>query len=152
MQDRCADPVPPAAPEGRSTVLVLDTNIVLDLWVFDDVRVEPLRRALHAGQLQWLATTAMREELQRVLDYPQIARSLLHHGRVAAQVLLHFDALAQLRPVAPKAGVTCKDPDDQKFIDLAVAHPGLLLSKDQAVLSMHKRLAVLGVVVRSVLP
>ena len=105
-----------------------------------------------AGQLQWLATTAMRDELERVLAYPQIVRSLQHHGRVAGQVLAQFDALAQLRPVPPKAPVTCKDPDDQKFIDLAVAHPGILLSKDNAVLSMQKRLAALRVVAQATLP
>ena len=132
------------------TVVVLDTNIVLDLWVFDDAQTEGLRTALQAGQVQWLATSAMRDELVRVLDYPQIVRSLQHHGRVAAQVLSQFDALARLRAVPPKAPVTCKDPDDQKFIDLAVAHTGVLLSKDNAVLSMQKRLAALGVQVRSV--
>ena len=47
--------------------------------------------------------------------------------------------------VAPKASVTCNDPDDQKFIDLAVAHKALLLSKDQAVLCMAKRLLALDV-------
>jgi predicted nucleic acid-binding protein len=50
-----------------------------------------------------------------------------------------------LRPVAPKAPYTCKDPDDQKFIDLAVAHQASLLSKDKAVLVMRKRLLKLGV-------
>ena len=113
----CADSLQPVASEGRSTVIVLDTNILLDLWVFDDARAEGLRTALKAGQLQWLATTAMRDELERVLAYPQIVRSLQHHGRVAGQVLAQFDALAQLRPVPPKAPVTCKDPDDQKFIE-----------------------------------
>jgi putative PIN family toxin of toxin-antitoxin system len=148
----CADCLQPVASEGRSTVIVLDTNILLDLWVFDDARAEGLRTALKAGQLQWLATTAMRDELERVLAYPQIVRSLQHHGRVAGQVLAQFDALAQLRPVPPKAPVTCKDPDDQKFIDLAVAHPGILLSKDNAVLSMQKRLAALRVVAQATLP
>ncbi len=148
----CADAVPPVASQACGKVVVLDTNIVLDLWVFDDARVAPLRAALQSGQLQWLATIAMRDELARVLAYPQIARSLLHHGCEAAQVLACFDALAQLHPVAPKAPVTCKDPDDQKFIDLAVAHPGLLLSKDQAVLTMQKRMAALGVQVCPVLP
>jgi hypothetical protein len=37
------------------------------------------------------------------------------------------------------------------FIDLAVAHRSLLLSKDQAVLSMRKSLAALGVEVRPAL-
>ncbi|MDB5944967.1 MAG: putative toxin-antitoxin system toxin component, family, partial [Ramlibacter sp.] len=36
-------------------------------------------------------------------------------------------------------------PDDQKFIDLAVAHRALLLSKDRAVLALRKRLAALQV-------
>jgi predicted nucleic acid-binding protein len=42
----------------------------------------------------------------------------------------------------PRAPCVCKDPDDQVFIDLAVAHGALLLSKDQAVLTMRKRLAL----------
>jgi predicted nucleic acid-binding protein len=42
--------------------------------------------------------------------------------------------------------VTCKDPDDQKFIDLAVAHQAHLLSKDHAVLCMQKRLLSLRVI------
>ena len=39
----------------------------------------------------------------------------------------------------------CKDPDDQRFIDLALAHRAGLLSKDQAVLCMAKRMRALGV-------
>ena len=39
----------------------------------------------------------------------------------------------------------CKDPDDQQFIDLAVQHGAILLSKDQAVLRLRKRLMALGV-------
>ena len=77
----CADCLQPVASEGRSTVIVLDTNILLDLGVFDDARAEGLRTALKAGQLQWLATTAMRDELERVLAYPQIVRSLQQIGR-----------------------------------------------------------------------
>lgn len=130
---------PPAMP------VVLDTNVVLDLWVFDDAAAAPLRQALQEGRLQCLATGPLRDELARVLAYPQIAKSLAFRGRTAAQVLAWWDALALLQPVATKAPVTCKDPDDQKFIDLAVAHRALLLSKDHAVLCMRKRLAALGV-------
>ena len=46
---------------------------------------------------------------------------------------------------APRAPVRCGDPDDQKFIDLAVAHGAILLSKDFEVLRMRKRLAALNV-------
>jgi putative PIN family toxin of toxin-antitoxin system len=125
--------------------VVLDTNIVLDLFVFGDPVVGPLREALAQRTLQWIATPMMREELARVLAYPQIVKSLAHHGIASAAVLSQFDAQVQLVDVAAKASVTCKDADDQKFIDLAVAHGAQLLSKDNAVLCMAKRLQALGV-------
>ena len=42
--------------------LVLDTNIVLDLFVFRDAAARELRDAIRAGHVQWLATAAMRED------------------------------------------------------------------------------------------
>lgn len=147
----CSDPVFPAAHEVRQGI-VLDTNIVLDLFVFDEPAAQPLNDALQSGGLTWLATLAMREELARVLAYPQIARSLAFHGRGAAEVLARFDAHAHIVEAAPKAAVTCRDADDQKFIDLAVAHRAPLLSKDHAVLSMKKRLLALGVLAQTALP
>jgi predicted nucleic acid-binding protein len=59
-------------------------------------------------------------------------------------VLQARDAQVQTVDVPPKASVTCKDPDDQKFIDLAVAHRCTVLSKDHAVLCMAKRLQAFG--------
>ncbi|SFV00823.1 putative toxin-antitoxin system toxin component, PIN family [Polaromonas sp. YR568] len=120
--------------------IVLDTNIVLDLFVFNDAAAQPLKRALEAGELDWLATQAMRDELERVLAYPQIIPRLAFYELSAGDVLAAFDRHVRLTEVAAKAGVTCSDPDDQKFIDLAVAAKALLLSKDRAVLSMAKRL------------
>lgn len=125
--------------------LVLDTNIVLDLLVFADQATAGLQTVLQERSQRWLATPAMREELLRVLAYPQIVKSLAHHGRNADAVMLAFDALVTVSDVPAKASVTCKDPDDQKFIDLAVAHRAQLLSKDHAVLCMKKRLSALGV-------
>jgi putative PIN family toxin of toxin-antitoxin system len=135
---------PPSATLARGAAVVIDTNIVLDLLVFADAQAQPLQEALARAELQWLATADMRAELLRVLDYPQIVPRLAFHGLTAADVMARFDAQARLVDVAPKASVTCKDADDQKFIDLAVAHRALLLSKDRAVLSMQKRLAALG--------
>lgn len=125
--------------------MVLDTNIVLDAFVFNDAAAQPLLIALRNGTLRWLATPPMREELERVLAYPQIVKRLRYHELQASAVLTEFDAHAQLQPVAAKAPVTCKDVDDQKFIDLAVIHRCLLLSKDRAVLCMAKRLLALSV-------
>jgi putative PIN family toxin of toxin-antitoxin system len=129
------------------TVLVLDTNIVLDLFVYEDPATVPLRERLADAQTRWLATPVMREELRRVLAYPQVVRRLEARQLSAEAVLARFDARAQLMDIAPKAPYTCKDADDQQFIDLAVVHRATLLSKDKAVLCMGKRLARLGVAV-----
>ncbi|QHE74948.1 putative toxin-antitoxin system toxin component, PIN family [Hydrogenophaga sp. PBL-H3] len=126
-------------------VLVLDTNIVLDIFVFQDPVTAPLRQAVERMPRDWLVTAAMREELVRVLDYPQIARRLQAQARPAQDVLDAFDRCTRLVPESPKAAYTCKDADDQKFVDLAAEHRATLVSKDDAVLCMAKRLARVGV-------
>jgi predicted nucleic acid-binding protein len=143
-----------SAPEGSNAPArcVLDTNIVLDLWVFDEPRAEALRLSVETGHTHWLATAAMREELARVLAYPQIVKRLTHRSLPADTVLGHFDRWAQLQPDAPKAEYACKDPDDQKFIDLAVTHQAALHSKDAQVLCMRKRLERCGVTLNPITP
>ncbi len=132
--------------------IVLDTNIVLDLYVYDDPLQATLGKALRAGHLQWLATHAMRDELARVLDYPQVAKRRLVNQQSTEVVLAQMDSLVTWVDAAPKAPYTCKDPDDQIFIDLACQHQCALLSKDKAVLAMRSRLARLGATVLRVIP
>jgi predicted nucleic acid-binding protein len=86
----------------------------------------------------------MRDELARVLDYPQLARRRVVNQQSVGDVLAHMDSLARFVEPAPKAPYTCKDPDDQIFIDLAYQHSCVLLSKDNAVLAMRSRLAKVG--------
>ena len=125
--------------------IVLDTNIVLDAFVFNDPAAEPVRQALAKEELDWLATQPMRDELERVLAYPKIAIRLAFYKLTLEDVLARFDQHARMVGVAPKASVTCSDADDQKFIDLAIQHRALLLSKDRDVLSMRKRLVAQGI-------
>ncbi|HWI82920.1 PIN domain-containing protein [Ramlibacter sp.] len=131
---------------------MLDTNVVLDLLVFGDAAAVPLDEGLTAGRLRWLATAAMRDELARVLGYPQIAARLRTLDLDPGAVLARFDALAELVAPAAPAPVTCSDPDDQCFIDLAVHHGCMLLSKDAAVLALRRRLAALRVHAATALP
>ncbi len=132
--------------------LVLDTNIVLDVFVFADPRVRALGEHLESGRVDWLATAAMRDELERVLANAHIESRLGLYRLQAGDVLTRFDRHARIVEAPARAPVTCKDPDDQMFIDLAVAHRCMLLSKDAAVLSMTKRLALLEVLAAPVLP
>ena len=130
---------------GTTQAWVLDTNIVLDLWLFEDPATEPLRAALQSGRISHLATTSMRDELVRVLTYPHILKRMVRSHIQAQDILMRFDKHCMTAEPAAKAPCTCKDPDDQKFIDLAVAHAVPLLSKDAAILCMKKRLFQAGV-------
>ena len=125
---------------------VIDTNIVLDLWLFEDPATIPLRVALQSGAISHLATASMRDELERVLAYPHLVKRMAKSSIQAQDILIRFDEYLLAAEPAAKAACTCKDPDDQKFIDLAVAHAVPLLSKDKAILCMKKRLFQSGVV------
>ena len=125
---------------------VIDTNIVLDLWLFEDPATIPLRAALQSGAISHLATASMRDELERVLTYPHLVKRMAKSSIQAQNILSRFDEYLLAAAPAAKAAFTCKDPDDQKFIDLAVAHAVPLLSKDNAILCMKKRLFQSGVV------
>ena len=59
------------APAPR---VVLDSNIWVDILIFDDAVARPIRAALEAGRLDAIISPACREELRRVLGYPQFAR------------------------------------------------------------------------------
>jgi putative PIN family toxin of toxin-antitoxin system len=131
------------------TVVVLDTNIVLDIYLFRDPRVVGVHDALMAGQMRWTATQRMRDELARVLAYAHIDRWMSHHDRHAQQVLDAVDPMWTLSPDAPSApaSLRCRDKDDQMFIDLALSHRCLLLSKDREVLRLKRPLHAHGVTV-----
>ena len=134
--------------QGETDKVVLDTNVVLDLWLFEDPRFAGLAQAL-SHSLRWVATAEMREELSRVLRYEHVMRLCEKRGVQAEELLRRFDELALLCPVAAKAPYTCKDPDDQKFIDLALAQRATLYSKDKYVLALRNRLARLNIEVKS---
>lgn len=124
---------------------MIDTQSVLDWRYFDDAacRAWPVP----AAGWRWLATAAMRAELAHVL-----ARGLPGRWTTPAeQVLEFFDRHATLvEPPATDAVLArtlrCTDPDDQKFIDLALAQrPAWLVSRDRAVLKLARRAALHGV-------
>ncbi len=127
---------------------VIDTNVWLDLLVFEDPSAIPLRAAMQARALQSVHARAMRDELEDVLRRPAIsAHALRVHGRAGraagdidvAGCLARFDAMSIEHPAAPDCGLACRDPDDQKFLDLAVAlRCPWLLSKDRALLDLAR--------------
>jgi predicted nucleic acid-binding protein len=123
--------------------LVLDTNVCLDLLVFEDASCTALRDALGAGEVEAVTDAACRDEWLRVLGYPQLALDAAWRDAAAAA----FDARLRLLPATgrmqlPEAAKLprCADPDDQKFLELAQACGAQwLLSRDKALLKLARR-------------
>ncbi len=136
-----AAPLSPAA--ARALPVVLDSNVWLDILVFDDPHTRPIRAALERRAIQALIDTRCQAELAHVLDYPQFA------GRGVAKA----DALAALGGLVERVELPelpadarplpqCRDRDDQKFLELARASGAQwLVSKDRAVLKLARRVA-----------
>lgn len=131
---------------AAAPTLVLDTNVVLALWLFRDERLKALANVLERGEALWLLTRPMLDELLHEFDAPRCVR----YGVVREDVLPRVLALGrQVEPASAGArppGLRCTDPDDQKFIDLALQLGGAtLLSRDRAVLKLARRARPLGV-------
>ena len=129
--------------------VVLDTNILLDLWLYQDPATPALLAAMQQRQINWVATAPMREEFLRVLTYPHITERRSRENIEVDWLLAQFDAYVSMHAEAPRAPYVCKDPDDQKFIDLAVEYKAWLISKDKQVLRLTNRLARLSVCVKT---
>ncbi len=117
--------------------LVLDTNVLLDWLVFHDPSTTALDHAIRSGARQWIATSAMRDELEQVLT----REHLLSRQTDPRLALTAWDAFARIvepASTAPSGAMHCTDPDDQKFIDLASQHGAVLLSRDRAVLHLAR--------------
>ncbi len=126
--------------------VVLDSNIWVDILIFDDAVARPIRAALEAGRLEAIISPACREELRRVLGYPQFAHYALDTEVALAWVDRVTRSVADPEEAARAQGETfvprCKDRDDQKFLVLAdAANAAYLVSKDKAVLKLKRRMA-----------
>ena len=121
---------------------VLDTNVVLDLFVWDNPTAEPLRAMIRAGEMHCLSDEDCLDELSRVLTYPKLnldaaAQQSIHADYRACCTVLPSQRAEHISAILPR----CSDRDDQKFILLAVrGKADLLLTRDKALLKMAKRM------------
>jgi uncharacterized protein len=120
--------------------LVLDTNVVMDLFHFEAPPLAQLAQAVSSGQVICLANDHTLAELERVTGYPQFRLdaagrdNLLQRYRVHLTIVPAKPSDADL-PRLPK----CRDPDDQMFLELAqYAKADLLISRDNLVLKLAK--------------
>lgn len=127
----------PSSQAPLPPTLVLDTNTVLALWMFRDPALQVLRAWIEAGNCILFSREDALEELRHVLAYPQFGLD------EARQVALRTDYLARTTRVAnlqpPAALPSCRDPDDQKFLEIAAAAgAACLLTRDKALLRLAR--------------
>ena len=127
--------------EARAERAVLDTNVLLDLWLFDDPSVRTLRAKIEAGSLRPLRSAECDAEFAEV-----IGRERFGLDGASRQCLLDrwMQCSERIVRVAP-APFACADPDDQKFLDAAfTAGADWLLTRDKALLKLARRAQVTG--------
>jgi predicted nucleic acid-binding protein len=134
-----------AAPIRGYEALVLDTNVVLDLLVFQDAGCASLAATVAATPGQWHATRRMREEFDAVLARPEFGR-MATRRTAALQGWAAWATMVLEEPPLARHDLECRDRDDQMFLDLA-AHlrPCTLFSRDAEVLRLRRRAALLGI-------
>ena len=123
--------------------VVLDTNIWLDWLVFEDTGIARIRQLQAAGHVEIVIDAVCEAELAEVPPRKFARRSLDARGQAAA--------LAQCRRLARRIDAPlpaperarlpqCRDPEDQKFLELAcAAEADLLITRDRALLELSRR-------------
>ena len=124
--------------------VVFDTNVLLDLFVFNDFRAIHLKEVLLSRQIDAIASPKTIEEFADVISRPLFSldtdaqEQILVKWRLLARVLEDQNLLS--------APWQCQDADDQVFLDLAyTAKPCTLISKDNEILKLANRAANEGI-------
>ena len=115
---------------------MLDTNVILDLLVFKDLVAEPIRQLLDAKLVDAVRSEASMLELIDVIQRPTFKLN----QEEQAIILQAWESVTRLLENAAieSAPFTCRDLDDQIFLDMAYSiRPALLLSKDLLVLELR---------------
>jgi predicted nucleic acid-binding protein len=143
--------------------LVLDTNVWLDWLVFDDPGIVPIRNAVGTGRVEVYVDAVCEAELvevlargfaKRTLDAAAQAACLAQCRRLAKRIDTTANGVpafagttaesvggATAKWAAARAALpACKDPDDQKFLEAALAAGAqFLITKDRALLALDRK-------------
>ena len=126
--------------------VVFDTNVLLDLFVFNDFKALHLKQALLENKIDALTSLKTLEEFADVISRPLFSLETAEQEKILAQ----WKSLSRVLDDQSllSAPWRCKDTDDQIFLDLAyTAKPCTLISKDNEVLKFTARAAKEGVLI-----
>ncbi|MBC3884883.1 putative toxin-antitoxin system toxin component, PIN family [Undibacterium griseum] len=124
--------------------IVIDTNVCLDLFVFQDQRWNVLREELNNQQLQAVTRSDCRDEWLAVLKYPHLPVT----PDTLAPICQQFDDLITCVSPVSLGHIrlpVCSDKDDQKFLEIARdTQAATLITKDKALLKLAKKMRNAG--------
>lgn len=122
--------------------VVIDTNVLLDCWIFNDSRSAWLWQAMRdpLPRLRCVRSDATDAELADVLARAAFADRLSAASNGLSSFLDDWRAVVARVDRVFAAPWHCTDPQDQKFLDLASsARADLLITKDKALLRVDRR-------------
>lgn len=118
-------------------IVIFDTNLLLDFFVFRDPKTFVLWEAAKDKKFKTVTCESALSELEDVLKRPQFKISTDQLQAIKEEFL----SVAEVLPITTEARAKCRDPLDQKFIDLTLScSPALLISKDKLVLRCARHL------------
>ena len=119
--------------------------MLLALWIFADPGVAALRESLASGSIIPVRSEATDAEVAEVLARPGLfaVPAERQHG-----LLRDWQASALLVTEMPPVAWRCRDPHDQKFVELAVAAGARwLVTRDKALLKLNRKTKKAGLAI-----
>jgi putative PIN family toxin of toxin-antitoxin system len=142
-----AGPSESVGATARAQLAVVDTNVWLDIHYFLDPESRSLGAAL--GSPHWVVARCQQTdaELAAVLRRPRFSPGPAERSHLRA-CLRRWQAAARLVALSGQAPCRCRDPDDQKFLDLAwSAQAAVLVTKDKALLALRRKARSFGLAI-----
>lgn len=117
--------------------IVLDTNVLVSALVAASSTPAQILARCHSGELELVVSPASLAELHRVLAYPHIRRRLQYSDEQIEGYMAYLEQTAILLTPRLTVQAVPDDPDDDRFVALALeAQAPYLVSGDKHLLSV----------------
>lgn len=126
----------PVTLHAPCIAVVCDTNLILDWFYWKNPQETPLLYQLKDSQLVCVRCEQTLLELADVIRRPQFSLTLSQQEKILQQ----WGELSRPVSITRNSPILCRDPNDQKFLDLAFsAKARFLLTKDKDLLRCARK-------------